>query len=300
MEQAIPVQYGRVFSYPDFAAQPYTEFAGGEQYLFQLLCLGCGEFEIEDIRLEDSSLDAFTEIEYEIVEPFGQVTLFPTQVVTSVEVSSQSFDTWKGLDWSQSGTTVTVTEIGHNRAIGQAVHFADTYQEIIGQLGATGLAAPGACPTGSAGNRCGEWARVIVEKPFGKDLASAKALNQSLLSVLKEEQVYRIDHYLGKETVQNILVFRFGNGIFEPVWNRRYIDHVQITAGESVGVEGRGGYYDQSGALRDMVQNHILQLLALVAMEPPSSMDANAVRDERVKVFRALRPIGGSQSESFT
>ncbi|NCO35180.1 MAG: glucose-6-phosphate dehydrogenase [Armatimonadetes bacterium] len=174
------------------------------------------------------------------------------------------------------------------------------YQEIIGQLGATGLAAPGACPTGSAGNRCGEWARVIVEKPFGKDLASAKALNQSLLSVLKEEQVYRIDHYLGKETVQNILVFRFGNGIFEPVWNRRYIDHVQITAGESVGVEGRGGYYDQSGALRDMVQNHILQLLALVAMEPPSSMDANAVRDERVKVFRALRPIGGSQSESFT
>jgi len=133
IEQAIPVQYGRVLSYPDFAAQPYTEFAGGEQYLFQLLCLGCGEFEIEDIRLEDSSLDAFTEIEYEIVEPFGQVTLFPTQVVTSVEVSSQSFDTWKGLDWSQSGTTVTVTEIGHNRAIGQAVHFADTYQEIIGK-----------------------------------------------------------------------------------------------------------------------------------------------------------------------
>jgi glucose-6-phosphate 1-dehydrogenase len=133
--------------------------------------------------------------------------------------------------------------------------------------------------------------RIIVEKPFGRDLASAQSLNQEILSVFDEEQVYRIDHYLGKETVQNILVFRFANGIFEPLWNHRYVDHVQITVAENIGVEDRGGYYDQSGALRDMIQNHLMQLFALVAMEPPVAYDADAVRDEKVKVFRALRHI---------
>ncbi|MFQ5864595.1 MAG: glucose-6-phosphate dehydrogenase [bacterium] len=135
------------------------------------------------------------------------------------------------------------------------------------------------------------WTRVIIEKPFGHDLQSAHTLNRQIQSILNESQVYRIDHYLGKETVQNIMAFRFGNSIFEPLWNRRYIDHVQITVAEAVSVEGRGGYYDQSGALRDMVQNHILQLLALVAMEPPASFAPNAVRDEKVKVLCALRPI---------
>ncbi len=137
----------------------------------------------------------------------------------------------------------------------------------------------------------GAWRRVIIEKPFGSDLASAKALNRDIGQVLKEHQIYRIDHYLGKETVQNILIFRFSNGIFEPVWNRRYIDHVQITVAESLGVERRGGYYEHAGALRDMIPNHILQLLSLTAMEPPVSFDANAVRDEQAKVLHAIQTI---------
>ncbi|EDX87420.1 glucose-6-phosphate 1-dehydrogenase [Synechococcus sp. PCC 7335] len=136
-----------------------------------------------------------------------------------------------------------------------------------------------------------QWRRVIFEKPFGRDLASAQKLNRDIGLVLKEKQIYRIDHYLGKETVQNILIFRFGNGLFEPVWNHRYIDHVQITVAEQVGVEARGGYYDESGALRDMIQNHLFQLLAMVAMEPPVSFAADAVRDEKSKVLRAIEPL---------
>lgn len=135
----------------------------------------------------------------------------------------------------------------------------------------------------------GRFRRVVIEKPFGSDDESARQLNQELRRVLHEEQIYRIDHYLGKETVQNILVFRFGNGIFEPIWNRSYIDSVQITAAEKVGVEKRGGYYEQAGALRDMVPNHLLQLVTLTAMEPPVSFKANAVRDEQVKVLHAIQ-----------
>jgi glucose-6-phosphate 1-dehydrogenase len=137
----------------------------------------------------------------------------------------------------------------------------------------------------------GQWRRVIIEKPFGRDLDSAHALNAEIKQSLSERQIFRIDHYLGKETVQNIMVFRFGNGIFEPIWNRRYIDHVQITAAETVGVEKRGGYYETSGALRDMVPNHLFQLVSLTAMEPPISFDANAVRDEQAKVLHAIQPL---------
>jgi glucose-6-phosphate 1-dehydrogenase len=137
----------------------------------------------------------------------------------------------------------------------------------------------------------GRWRRVIIEKPFGRDLDSARALNKEIKSILEEKQIYRIDHYLGKETVQNLLAFRFSNGIFEPIWNSRYIDHVQITAAETVGVEERGGYYDQSGALRDMVPNHVMQLISMVAMEPPYSFEADAVRDEKAKVLHAISPI---------
>ena len=136
------------------------------------------------------------------------------------------------------------------------------------------------------------WRRVIVEKPFGHDLDSAKALNRELLEHLHERQIFRIDHYLGKDTVQNILVFRFANGIFEPIWNRRYVDHVQITAAEHLGVEGRGKYYDTAGALRDMVPNHLFQLLSLIAMEPPVSFEADAVRNEKAKVLQAIQPYG--------
>jgi glucose-6-phosphate 1-dehydrogenase len=139
------------------------------------------------------------------------------------------------------------------------------------------------------------WRRVIVEKPFGGDLVSAKSLNRDLRSALEEKQIYRIDHYLGKETVQNLMVFRFSNSIFEPIWNRRYVDHVQITVAETLGVEGRGGYYEGSGALRDMVPNHIFQLISLVAMEPPISFDADAVRDEQTKVLRAVSPMTPEQ-----
>jgi glucose-6-phosphate 1-dehydrogenase len=139
--------------------------------------------------------------------------------------------------------------------------------------------------------RGGRWRRVIVEKPFGHDLQSARALNAELSTSLDETQIYRIDHYLGKETVQNLLAFRFANGIFEPIWNRRYVDHVQMTVAEEVGIEGRGAYYDKAGALRDMVQNHMFQLLTLVAMEPPISFRADDVRDEKVKVLHAVPPF---------
>ena len=152
---------------------------------------------------------------------------------------------------------------------------------VIKQLGDAGL-------TNEEG---GNWRRVIIEKPFGHDLDSAHALNTEIKKVLEERQIYRIDHYLGKETVQNLLAFRFSNGIFEPIWNSRYIDHVQITAAETVGVEARGGYYDDSGALRDMVPNHVMQLIAMVAMEPPYSFDADAIRDEKAKVLHAIAPI---------
>ncbi|MGE5114069.1 MAG: glucose-6-phosphate dehydrogenase [Acidobacteriaceae bacterium] len=135
------------------------------------------------------------------------------------------------------------------------------------------------------------WARVILEKPFGHDLESARSLNNEVLKVFGEEDVYRIDHYLGKETVQNILVFRFANSMFEPVWNRNYVDYVEITAAETVGVENRGAFYEETGALRDMVANHLLQLLALTAMEPPIAFDATAVREQKVQVFRSIRPM---------
>ncbi|MBN1947667.1 MAG: glucose-6-phosphate dehydrogenase [Bradymonadales bacterium] len=149
------------------------------------------------------------------------------------------------------------------------------------QLGAAGLT-----PDDHKG-----WSRVIIEKPFGRDLESARSLNQKLRSTLAERQIYRIDHYLGKETVQNLLVFRFANGIFEPIWNRRYVDHIQITVAEELGVEGRANYYETSGAIRDMVANHLFQLLSLIAMEPPNSFDANAVRDEKEKVLAAIAPM---------
>ena len=135
------------------------------------------------------------------------------------------------------------------------------------------------------------WRRVIVEKPFGHDLASAEALNAQILKVLSEDQIYRIDHFLGKETVQNILVLRFANGIFEPLWNRDHIDHVQITAAETVGVEDRGRFYERTGALRDMVPNHLFQLLAMIGMEPPISFDADAVRAKKTELFEAIHPV---------
>src|SRR5246500_4945118 len=158
----------------------------------------------------------------------------------------------------------------------------EVYPDIVEQLGRAGLAKP---------SNPNSWVRIIIEKPFGRDLASARELNKIVLDVFEEKQVYRIDHYLGKDTVQNLLVLRFGNGIFEPLWNRNYVDHVQITASETLGVERRGGFYETAGALRDMIQSHVLQLTSLTAVEPPASFDATAVRNEKLKVLQSIRPF---------
>jgi glucose-6-phosphate 1-dehydrogenase len=157
----------------------------------------------------------------------------------------------------------------------------EVYPDIVEQLGRAGLARP---------TNPNSWVRIIIEKPFGRDLASARELNKIVLNVFEEKQVYRIDHYLGKDTVQNLLVLRFGNGIFEPLWNRNYVDHVQITAAETLGVERRGGFYETAGALRDMIQSHVLQLTSLVSVEPPASFDATAVRNEKIKILQSIRP----------
>jgi len=160
----------------------------------------------------------------------------------------------------------------------------DFYHETIQHLGKSGLAR-------QLSGENQPWTHVIVEKPYGKDLATARTLNETIHEVFTEDQVYRIDHYLGKETAQNILFFRFANTIFEPIWNRRYIDNIQITVAEDVDVGHRAGYYDQAGILRDMFQNHLLQLLSLVAMEAPASFNAEAIRNERVKLLRSIRPL---------
>jgi glucose-6-phosphate 1-dehydrogenase len=158
----------------------------------------------------------------------------------------------------------------------------EVYPDIVEQLGRAGLAKP-------SNDR--SWVRIIIEKPFGRDLTSARELNGKVLKVFAESQIFRIDHYLGKDTVQNLLVLRFGNGIFEPLWNRNYVDHVQITAAETLGVERRAAFYETTGALRDMIQSHVLQLTSLVALEPPALFDATAVRNEKLKVLQSIRPF---------
>jgi glucose-6-phosphate 1-dehydrogenase len=172
-------------------------------------------------------------------------------------------------------------QLGGNRLFYLATP-PDVYPKVIEQLGRAGLAKPASA---------GSWTRIIIEKPFGRDGASARDLNRRALDVFEESQIYRIDHYLGKETVQNLLVFRFGNGIFEPLWNRNYIDYVQITAAEKLGVEQRAAFYESAGTVRDMIQSHVLQLASLVAMEAPSAFDATAVRNEKLKVLQCVRPF---------
>jgi glucose-6-phosphate 1-dehydrogenase len=179
---------------------------------------------------------------------------------------------------------IAEVEVGHGTEGNHIFYLATSpvfFSVVIGQLGRAHLVKQAE----------GHWRRVIIEKPFGRDLESAVALNREISQVLSEDQIYRIDHYLGKETVQNMLIFRFSNGIFEPIWNRRYVDHVQITVAETLGVERRGKYYDHAGALRDMTPNHLFQLVSMIGMEPPISFAADAVRDEKAKVIHAIQPL---------
>jgi glucose-6-phosphate 1-dehydrogenase len=191
-----------------------------------------------------------------------------------------------GDDATYQKVAAVLAEIDQKNGTGQNYLFylataPKFFCDIVEHLGKSGL----------SNQEGGHWRRVVIEKPFGQDLDSAMSLNRNIKGVLGEDQIFRIDHYLGKETVQNIMVFRFGNGIFEPIWNRRYIDHVAITNAETVGVEMRGGYFDTAGTLRDMVPNHMMQLISLTAMEPPASFSANAVRDEQAKVLHAIQPL---------
>lgn len=185
--------------------------------------------------------------------------------------------------------SVRLTELSEREwTAGNCLYYLATppslYTTIVSGLGVAGLTS----------QESGCWSRVVVEKPFGHDLASSRKLDSALHQWLAEEQIYRIDHYLGKETVQNIFILRFANAIFEPIWNRRYIDHVQISVAETLGVENRAGYYEQAGALRDMFQNHMLEMLSLVAMEPPAMFEADRHRDEKVKLLRSIRPFSGN------
>ncbi len=192
---------------------------------------------------------------------------------------------YEGL--SQRVSSLDRTHATHGRTLFYLSTPPSLYQAVVSRLFQVGLT--------SQEEKTGGWRRVVIEKPIGHDLLSARKLEAGLGKVLSEDQIYRIDHYLGKETVQNIMVLRFANAIFEPIWNRQFIDHVQITAAESIGVGSRAGYYDGSGLLRDMFQNHMLQLLTLVAMEPPCSFAADCVRDEKIKVLRSMRPFPGGE-----
>jgi glucose-6-phosphate 1-dehydrogenase len=206
--------------------------------------------------------------------------------VERIQYHAMNFDDASGYDALKNVLADMDTKFGTK---GNRLFYLATapeyFSDIIKYLGDHCMARPADCGDGK------NWVRIIIEKPFGHDLESAKALNNEVNKVFGEDQIFRIDHYLGKETVQNILVFRFANGIFESVWNRNYIDHVEITAAESIGIEGRGPFYETAGALRDVVQNHVMELLSFVAMEPPISFAADAVRAEKVKVWKAVQPI---------
>ena len=243
------------------------------------------EFAIVGVGRSDYTIDAFRQAMAKKLQSFAT-----TQVESDlVDWITRRIYFVKGeFDDSQLYTNLaqTLAEVdkNHNTRGNYFFYLATAprfFGDIVDHLGATELVC----------EKNGQWRRVVFEKPFGSDLESAKALNRKVLKVLHENQVFRIDHYLGKETVQNILVFRFGNGIFEPIWNRRYVDHVQITVAETVGVEQRGGYFDAAGTLRDMVPNHLFQLVSLTTMEPPISFSSDSVHDEQSKILHAIQPL---------
>ncbi len=222
-----------------------------------------------DDSLDESTWESFAERLFYLGGDFNDAGLYE-KLRTKLEEIDKEYDT------------------GGNRIFYLATA-PDYFGLIAKQLGKAKLAKPAK----------GSWTRIIVEKPFGRDLESARALNKEIASVFDEKQVYRIDHYLGKETVQNLLAFRFANSIFEPLWNRQYIDHIQITNAEAIGVEGRGGYYEKAGVLRDMIQNHVFQVTSLIAMEPPASLSANSVRDEKFKAMQSVCPLPADRIDEF-
>ncbi|HET9346888.1 MAG TPA: glucose-6-phosphate dehydrogenase [Candidatus Limnocylindrales bacterium] len=241
---------------------------------FVVLCIGRRPYEEDGLRAEyRQSLE-----KYSRVLPIDE----------SAWRSLASRIRYERLDFSDAAAfdrlAATLEDIDHEQSTkGDRLYYLATqpsaFAEIVAQIGRVGL---------DHEKHDGGWRRIIIEKPFGHDLNSAIRLNREVGKVFRESQVYRIDHYLGKETVRNLLVFRFGNGIFEPIWNRRHIDHIQITVAESIGVENRGAFYEETGASRDFLQNHLLQLMSLVAMEPPATFEADPLRDEKVKVMRAV------------
>jgi glucose-6-phosphate 1-dehydrogenase len=241
-------------------------------------------FAVVGISRTPLSDDAFRDKMRKAVQEFSEDTKFDEDIWRSFAEGLFYVAGDIGDDGLYSRLAEKLTEIETARHTGGNVLF---YLSIQPSQYATAALGIGKARVGEGRG----WRRLIVEKPFGHDLASARELSDRLHEVFDESEVYRIDHYLGKETVQNILAFRFGNGIFEPLWNRRYVDHVQITAAESIGVEGRGAYYQEVGALADMIQNHLLQVMATIAMEPSASFRANSVRDERSKLLRSIKPM---------
>ena len=250
-------------------------------------------FAVVGAAIDDLTDDAFRKRAAEKITEFSRTQPIDQRVLDSflsacfyTKVDFGRLDDFKALQ-RRLGELDTSRHVGGNRIFYCATP-PPTYETIVEQVKAAAI-------TGGEG-----FHRIVIEKPFGSDLKSARELTKVLQRVFHEDSVFRIDHYLGKETVQNIVAFRFANSIFEPVWNANLIDSVQITVAEEIGVEGRGAYYDKAGALRDIVQNHALQLLALVAMEPPLAFEANSVRDEKVKVLRAIRPITEQEAERST
>lgn len=243
------------------------------------------EFAVVGVARNDYSTDQFRQIIGEKLQSFATSSVdqdLKDWLLRRLYYVCGEFD--DPQVYQQLGQTLAEVDKTHNTHGNCFFYLATSpvfFGMIVDQLGASQLAC----------EKDGHWRRIVFEKPFGNDLDSAKALNRQVRKVLAENQIYRIDHYLGKETVQNILVFRFGNGIFEPIWNRRYVDHVQITVAETVGVEKRGGYFDMAGTLRDMVPNHLFQLLSLTTMEPPISFSSDAVHDEQSKILHAVQPL---------